>query len=104
MDRSAAALEAAGAEILLIDGAVGAAAFAGARVADAVVLSVGMAVAATLEACAPPRAPPPSSCDCGTGEDARARDGRRRDRRLAPRTSRRCPERRSSSRTSRASS
>jgi hypothetical protein len=48
--RTAAALEAAGAELLLIDGAVGRRAFAGARVSDAVVLSVGMSVAATLEA------------------------------------------------------
>jgi hypothetical protein len=50
MDRSAAALEAAGAEILLLDGAIGRRAFAGARVADAVVLCVGMAAGATVEA------------------------------------------------------
>jgi hypothetical protein len=49
---TAAALEEAGAERLLIDGAVGRRAFAGARVSDGVVLSVGMAVAGTLEAVA----------------------------------------------------
>lgn len=49
MDRTAAALEAAGAEILLLDGAIGRRAFAGARVADAVVLCVGMAAGPTLE-------------------------------------------------------
>jgi hypothetical protein len=49
MDRSAAALEAAGAEILLLDGAIGRRAFAGARVADAVVLCAGMAAGATIE-------------------------------------------------------
>ncbi|HEX4441870.1 MAG TPA: hypothetical protein VH854_17485 [Thermoanaerobaculia bacterium] len=49
---TAAALEEAGAERLLIDGAVGRRAFAGARVSDGVVLSVGMAVARTLEAVA----------------------------------------------------
>jgi len=46
---TAAALEAAGARMLLLDGAVGRRAFAGARVSDGVVLSVGMSVAATLE-------------------------------------------------------
>jgi hypothetical protein len=46
---TAEALEAAGAELLLIDGAVGRRAFAGARVSDGVVLSAGMAVASTLE-------------------------------------------------------
>jgi hypothetical protein len=46
---TAEALEAAGAELLLIDGAVGRRAFAGARVSDGVVLSAGMAVASSLE-------------------------------------------------------
>jgi len=50
MGRSAAALEAAGAEILLLDGAIGRRAFAGARVADAVVLCSGMSAGPTLEA------------------------------------------------------
>src|SRR5262249_55237013 len=50
MDRSAAAMEASGAEILLLDGAIGRRAFAGARVADAVVLCVGMAAGSTIEA------------------------------------------------------
>jgi hypothetical protein len=50
MGRTAAALEVAGAELLLIDGAVGRKAFACARVADGVVLSVGMAAGDSLEA------------------------------------------------------
>jgi len=49
---TARALESAGAERLLIDGAVGRRAFAGARVSDGVVLSVGMAVAGSLESVA----------------------------------------------------
>jgi hypothetical protein len=50
MDETAAALEAAGAELVLLDGAIGRRAFAGARVADAIVLCVGMAAGPTLEA------------------------------------------------------
>jgi hypothetical protein len=50
MGKTAAALEAAGAEILLLDGAVGRRAFAGGRVADGIVLSVGMAAGESLEA------------------------------------------------------
>ena len=46
---TAEALESAGAELLLLDGAVGRRAFAGARVSDGVVLSVGMSAAGTLE-------------------------------------------------------
>ena len=49
MGKTAAALEAAGAEILLLDGAVGRRAFACGRVADGVVLSVGMAASHSLE-------------------------------------------------------
>ena len=49
MARTAAALEVAGAETLLLDGAVGRRAFACARVADGVVLSVGMAAGGSLE-------------------------------------------------------
>lgn len=44
------ALERAGAEIVLIDGAMGRRAFASARVADAVVLAVGMSAAGSLPA------------------------------------------------------
>ena len=47
---TAAALEAAGAEIVLLDGAIGRRAFAGGRAADGIVLSVGMAAAESLEA------------------------------------------------------
>ncbi|MGH9367289.1 MAG: hypothetical protein ACRD3M_06420, partial [Thermoanaerobaculia bacterium] len=46
---AAAALEAAGARIVLLDGAFGRRAFASARVADAVVLSVGMSAGRSLE-------------------------------------------------------
>lgn len=46
---TAAALEAAGAEILLLDGAIGRRAFACGRVADGIVLSVGMAAADSLD-------------------------------------------------------
>ena len=48
--RTAAALEAAGADIVLLDGAVGRRAFAAGRVADGVVLSVGMSAGETLPA------------------------------------------------------
>jgi hypothetical protein len=47
--RTSAALERAGAEIVLLDGAFGRRAFAGARVADGVVLSIGAAAGATTE-------------------------------------------------------
>jgi hypothetical protein len=47
---TAAALEGAGARLVLIDGALGRRAFASARVADGVVLSVGLAAGGTLEA------------------------------------------------------
>lgn len=50
MARTAAALEVSGAETLLLDGAVGRRAFACARVADGVVLSVGMAAGGSLDA------------------------------------------------------
>jgi hypothetical protein len=49
MAGTAGALEAAGAAILLLDGAIGRRAFAGARVADGIVLSVGMAAAEALD-------------------------------------------------------
>jgi hypothetical protein len=48
--RTAAALEAAGAEIVLLDGAVGRRAFAAGRVSDGIVLSVGMSAGETLPA------------------------------------------------------
>ena len=47
---SAAALEAAGARIVLLDGAIGRRAFACARVADGIVLCVGLAAGATPDA------------------------------------------------------
>ena len=47
--RTSAALERAGAEIVLLDGAFGRRAFAGARVADGVVLSIGAAAGGTTE-------------------------------------------------------
>lgn len=50
MARTAAALEVAGAEMLLLDGAVGRRAFACARIADGIVLAVGMAAAGSLDA------------------------------------------------------
>ena len=50
LGRTAAALEAAGAEVLLLDGAIGRRAFACGRVADGIVLSVGMAAGESLEA------------------------------------------------------
>ncbi len=46
---TAAALEAAGAATLLLDGAIGRRAFAASRVADGIVLSVGMAAASSLD-------------------------------------------------------
>jgi hypothetical protein len=49
MAATAAALEDAGARTLLLDGAIGRRAFACARVADGIVLSVGMAAAGSLE-------------------------------------------------------
>jgi hypothetical protein len=48
--RTAAALEAAGAELVLLDGAVGRRAFAAGRVSDGIVLSVGMSAGETLPA------------------------------------------------------
>ena len=50
MARTAAALEAAGAEIVLLDGAVGRRAFAAGRVSDGIVLSVGMSAGDSLPA------------------------------------------------------
>jgi len=50
MAQTSAALEAAGAERVLLDGAIGRRAFACVRVADAIVLSVGMAAGESLEA------------------------------------------------------
>ena len=50
MARTAAALEAAGAEMVLLDGAVGRKAFAAGRVSDGIVLSVGMSAGETLPA------------------------------------------------------
>ena len=47
---AAAALERAGARLVLLDGAIGRRAFACARVADGVVLAAGLAAGATLEA------------------------------------------------------
>lgn len=47
---SCEALETAGAGLVLLDGAFGRRAFASARIADGIVLSVGMAAAASLEA------------------------------------------------------
>ena len=47
--RTSAALERAGARIVLLDGAFGRRAFAGARVADGVVLSIGAAAGGTVE-------------------------------------------------------
>jgi hypothetical protein len=49
MGRTAAALEVAGAEVLLLDGAIGRRAFACGRVADGVVLAVGMAASDSLD-------------------------------------------------------
>jgi hypothetical protein len=46
--RTSAALESAGARIVLLDGAFGRRAFAGARVADGVVLSIGAAAGGTI--------------------------------------------------------
>jgi hypothetical protein len=48
--RTAAALEAAGADVVLLDGAVGRRAFAAGRVSDAVVLSVGVSAGDSLPA------------------------------------------------------
>jgi hypothetical protein len=50
LSATAAALEDAGAELVLVDGAFGRRAFASARVTDGVVLSVGLAAGASLEA------------------------------------------------------
>jgi hypothetical protein len=50
LSETAAALEAAGAEVVLVDGAFGRRAFASARVSDGVVLSVGLGAAGSLEA------------------------------------------------------
>ncbi len=50
MGETAVALEKAGAEIVLLDGAIGRRAFACARVADAIVLSVGPAAGGSAEA------------------------------------------------------
>ena len=50
MALTAAALEAAGAELVLLDGAVGRRAFAAGRVADGIVLSVGLSAAESLPA------------------------------------------------------
>ncbi len=50
MAATAAALESAGARVLLLDGAVGRRAVAAARVADAVGLSIGLAAGASLDA------------------------------------------------------
>lgn len=50
MGRTADFLEASGARLLLLDGAVGRRAFACARVADGIVLSIGMAAGDSLEA------------------------------------------------------
>jgi len=47
---TAAALERAGATTVLLDGAIGRRAFAGARVSDAIVLSVGLAAGGSIEA------------------------------------------------------
>ena len=52
MRRTALAMESAGAEILLLDGAIGRRAFAGGRVADGIVLSVGMSAGESLESVA----------------------------------------------------
>jgi len=49
MGATAAALESAGAECVLLDGAIGRRAFACVRVADGIVLSVGMAAGESLE-------------------------------------------------------
>jgi hypothetical protein len=49
LSETAAALEGAGAECVLIDGAFGRRAFASARVADGIVLSVGLAAGASAE-------------------------------------------------------
>jgi hypothetical protein len=48
--RTSAALEAAGAELVLLDGAIGRKAFAAGRVADGIVLSVGMSAGESLPA------------------------------------------------------
>jgi hypothetical protein len=48
--RTAGALEAAGAEVVLLDGAIGRRAFACGRLADGVVLAVGMAAGESLDA------------------------------------------------------
>ncbi len=48
--KAAAALEAAGAEIVLLDGAIGRRAFASGRLADGVVLAAGMAAGESLDA------------------------------------------------------
>ena len=50
MGTTAESLEAAGARIVLLDGAVGRRAFAGGRVADGIVLCVGMAAGSSLDA------------------------------------------------------
>ena len=50
LGKTAAALEAAGAEVLLLDGAIGRRAFACGRAADGIVLSVGMAAAESVAA------------------------------------------------------
>ena len=49
LSQTAAALEGAGAQLVLVDGAFGRRAFASARVSDGVVLSVGLAAGASLE-------------------------------------------------------
>ena len=95
MARTAAALEAAGAELVLLDGAVGRRAFAAGRVCDGIVLSVGMSAGETLPAvlaaaAAARRAHPPPAPRGG-----RARRGRRRRRDRRPRCAD-CPSRRAS--------
>jgi hypothetical protein len=69
---TAEALEAAGAELLLIDGAVGRRAFAGARVSDGVVLSAGLAVASSLEGVAAAARAAAELVRLTTADDARA--------------------------------
>lgn len=49
LSKTAAALEAAGAQVVLLDGAIGRRAFACGRVADGIVLSVGMAAGESLD-------------------------------------------------------
>ncbi len=85
--RTAAALEAAGAELVLLDGAVGRRAFAAGRVCDGIVLSVGMSAGETLPAVLAAAASAVELIRLRSARGRRAAEGRRgrRDLGVAPR-------------------